>query len=209
MVREGWWANYCYTTRDSLAGFHKVGYRIATKKNGRSLRLLLYLTWGPRAPFWGPSSLPGRHPRYVLVVCPLLPKMRNSGLNLNFAGISMCDAGISLKFKLNLVNDAFSTVTCHNHGSIFTVWIFSQQSQIWEVVSQLGLFHRCDFPPPISPHNWDFLHRSRRSQIGEVFHSWDFSQMGFPPPISALSDRGSIFTVEIFLGFCLDWDFLH
>ena len=44
MVRAGWWANYCYTTRDSLAGFHKVGYRIATKKNGRSLRLLLYLT---------------------------------------------------------------------------------------------------------------------------------------------------------------------
>ena len=56
-------------------------------------------------------------------------------------------------------------------------------------------------------HSWDFLHRSRRSQIGGVFsqlgffYNWDrgvLSQLRPTPPISALSDGGSIFTVGIF-----------
>ena len=37
------------------------------------------------------------------------------------------------------------------------------------------------------------------------FHSWVFSQLEFPPPISALSDRGSF----SLLGFFRGWDFLH
>ena len=124
--------------------------------------------------------------------------MRNSGFNLNVARITTRDDGISVKFKFNLVNHAFS-----NSPSISAL---SDRGSF----SQLGFFHR-----------WDFLHQSQPSQIGEVFSqlkfSWDFvwigifstdhgalrsgeffsvvsfSQVGFPPLISVLSDRGSVF----------------
>ena len=63
---------------------------------------------------------------------------------------------------------------------------------------ELGFFHSWGFLN-------HFLHRSRRSQIGGVFSQLEFSQLAFPPPISALSDRGSIFVAGIFHS----WDILH
>ena len=59
-------------------------------------------------------------------------------------------------------------------------------------------------------HGWDFFFTVGISSTdlgalrsGEFFTVGIFSWLGFPPPISALSDRGSIFTVGIFsqLGF--------
>ena len=109
-----------------------------------------------------------------------------------------------------------------DQGSIFTVGIFhrwdflnqSQHSQIREVFSQLGFF-----TGGISSTN---LRTSDQGSIFTVgiflgilsqlgfsppilalsdrgsFSQLGFSQVGFPPPISALSDRGSIFTVGSF-----------
>ena len=46
MVRAGWWANYCYyNLSDSLAGFLRVGRRIATKRRmAEAYGLSMYCT---------------------------------------------------------------------------------------------------------------------------------------------------------------------
>ena len=65
MVRAGWWANYCYyNLSNSLAGFLRVGRRIATKRRMvGACGFSVYCTW---ALFGPPSSCPGRHPMYVV-----------------------------------------------------------------------------------------------------------------------------------------------
>ena len=92
-----------------------------------------------------------------------------------------------------------SQILC-GHGALRSVkhfhsWVFSQ----------------LEFPPPISAlsdrgsfsllgffRGWDFLHRSRRSQIGGVFHCWDFFVVGI-----SSTDLGALRSGEYFHS----WDF--
>ena len=53
-----------YNPSDSLAGFLRVGRRIATKRRMvEAYGPSMYYTW---APFGAPSSYPGRHPMCVV-----------------------------------------------------------------------------------------------------------------------------------------------
>ena len=65
MVREGWWANYCYyNPSDLLAGLLRVRRRIATKRRmAGACGPSMYHTW---APFGPPSSYPGLNPMCVV-----------------------------------------------------------------------------------------------------------------------------------------------
>ena len=102
-----------------------------------------------------------------------------------------------------------------DRGSIFMAGILrrreflprSRRSRIGGSDLIVGTFCRQNFLPrswhsqiggSIFSRRRDFLPRSPRSQIGGVTSQLGLFATGLPRPISALSDRGSIFTVGIF-----------